>query len=80
MGMCYILPLEFGMAWFPENKGFANSAILFGYGASAIIFSEVQTQYINPNNYSPDKPYSNEFQDERYIIIYYLLVSLQFYD
>lgn len=46
--------------WFPNNKGLANSAILFGYGAGGIIFNQVQTQFINPNNYSPDKEYSGE--------------------
>ena len=65
MGIAYLFPLEFGMKWFPQKKGLANSIILFGYGASAIVFSELQTQYINPNNYSPDKPYSDQYPNEK---------------
>lgn len=52
--------------WFPGRKGFSNSVILFGYGASASIFDQIQTLYINPKNYSPDKPYSKDFPNEKY--------------
>ncbi len=51
--------------WFPKAKGFANSVILFGFGGGSIIFDQIQTLYINPDNYSPDKPYSAEFPDEK---------------
>lgn len=64
-GFSYIGPLSIAMKWFPEKKGLANSAILFGYGASAIIFDQVQTIYINPDNYPPDKPYSLKYPDEK---------------
>ena len=63
----YLFLFFFEIKWFPNSKGTANSAILFGYGAGGIIFNQVQTNFINPNNYSPDKPYSNEFPDEKYI-------------
>jgi MFS family permease len=56
-GVCYLTPLEIAMKWFPNSKGSANSAILFGYGIGGIIFNQIQTQFINPNNYSPDKSY-----------------------
>ena len=65
-GMGYFSPMSIAMKWFPHSKGFANSCILFGFGASAFIFDQVQTLYINPDNYSPDKPYSPEFPDEKY--------------
>lgn len=64
-GFAYIGPLSIAMKWFPDKKGLANSAILFGYGASAVIFDQVQTIYINPNNYAPDKPYSPKYPDEK---------------
>ena len=51
--------------WFPNSKGMANAVVLFGYGASSVVFDQVQTLYINPNNFSPDKPYSNEFPNEK---------------
>ena len=50
---------------FPDNKGFANSVILFGFGASSIIFDQVETLYVNPDNYPPDKPYSDKFPNEK---------------
>ena len=55
----------FILKWFPNSKGFASSAVLFGIGAGSIIFDEIQTQYINPNNYSPDKAYSNLTPNEK---------------
>ncbi|CAF0966203.1 unnamed protein product [Brachionus calyciflorus] len=65
-GFAYIGPLSIAMKWFPNKKGLANSAILFGYGASAIFFDQVQTIYINPDNFSPDKAYSVKYPDEKY--------------
>jgi OFA family oxalate/formate antiporter-like MFS transporter len=38
MGVVYLLPLEYAMSWFPQHKGLANSAVLFGYGLSSMIF------------------------------------------
>ena len=61
----YTIKILFHSKWFPESKGQASSAILFGYGGSAVMFNQIQTLYINPNNYSPDKPYSPEFPDEK---------------
>lgn len=52
--------------WFPSNKGLANSAILFGGGAGGIIFTELETLYINPQNQSPDMPYSEQHLNEMY--------------
>ncbi|RNA25052.1 oxalate:formate antiporter-like isoform X1 [Brachionus plicatilis] len=65
-GCAYLGPLSMAMKWFPGKKGFSNSVILFGYGASASIFDQIQTLYINPKNYSPDKPYSKDFPNEKY--------------
>lgn len=51
--------------WFPKSQGLANSAILSANGFSILIFNQVQTFYINPQNLPPDKPYSPEFKDEK---------------
>ena len=39
---------------------------MLGFGAGSIIFDQLQTFYINPQNFSPDKPYSSQFPDEKY--------------
>jgi hypothetical protein len=41
--------------------------VLFGLGGGGIIWNQVMTLYINPDNYSPDEPYSSEKPDEKYI-------------
>jgi len=56
----------FPLKWFPESKGLASSCILFGYGAGGIVFNQVITRYINPDNLSPDMPYSPQYPDEKY--------------
>ena len=71
-GVCYLTPLEIAMKWFPNSKGSANSAILFGYGIGGIIFNQIQTQFINPNNYSPDKSYRYIFCYLIYAIIFFI--------
>ena len=43
--------------WFPKRKGFANAIVLVGNGS--ILFDQVETHYINPENMPPDKPYQN---------------------
>ena len=65
VGLAYLGPISMAMKWFPHSKGFASSCILFGYGVSALVFDQIQTLYINPDNYSPDKPYSPEYPDEK---------------
>ncbi|CAF0937012.1 unnamed protein product [Brachionus calyciflorus] len=65
-GFSYVGPLSIAMKWFPKNNGFSNSIILFGYGTSSIIFDQIQTMYINPNNLSPDQVFSSINSNEKY--------------
>ena len=44
----------------------ANSVVLFGIGCGGIALDQIQTFYINPNNYSPDQPFSDKYPDEKY--------------
>ena len=79
-GLAYVGPLTIAMKvtaalyldldniflkWFPKNTGFSNSVILFGFGISSVIFNQVQTFYINPNNKSPDVSFSPSNQEEK---------------
>lgn len=56
---------NFFCQWFPRKSGLAVSTILFGYGASSILFDQIQTMYINGDNLSPDKPFSPKYPDEK---------------
>lgn len=40
-GLAYLGPLSIVMKWFPHSTGLANSAILFGFGGSALIFDQI---------------------------------------
>lgn len=52
--------------WFPESKARASSIVLFGFGLGALVFTQIQSHFINPNNYPPDEVYSPEFPNEKY--------------
>ena len=62
--------------WFPYSKAFANSVLLIGLGLGTVVFEQVQTLYINPENISPDKPYSDEFPDEKYKMVIWQFLKL----
>ncbi|QQP56483.1 Uncharacterized protein FKW44_001164, partial [Caligus rogercresseyi] len=38
--------------WFPKNKGLAAGVIVSGYGGGSFIFNQVQTRFINPENFN----------------------------
>ena len=50
VGIGYIGPLSSAMKWMPKWKGVANGFVVAGFGFGALIFDEVQTVYINPQN------------------------------
>ena len=51
-GLAYVAPLAAGMKWFPKNKGLVNGITVAGYGLGSLIFTQVQTTYLNPLNLS----------------------------
>jgi len=65
LGLTFIVPMSLVTKWFPEAKGKASAFIFLGMGISGVIFPELSTNYINPLNLSPDRPYSDKFQDEK---------------
>ena len=56
IGLAYVGPLACAMRWLPKWKGVASGIVVSGFGLSALIFNTVQTEYINPDNLSPDLP------------------------
>ena len=68
-GLAYIGPLYCAIRWFPSHKGLVNGIIVAGYGAGALVFNFVQSEYLNPDNYSPtqhtrDGSHEKYFTDE----------------
>jgi hypothetical protein len=43
-----------------------SSFVFIGSGIGSTIYPEFSTYYNNPENLSPDKPYSDKFPDEKY--------------
>ena len=57
VGIAYVGPLSCAMRWMPRWKGVAGGVIVSGYGLGALIFDQVQSQYINPHNLKPTDGY-----------------------
>jgi MFS family permease len=66
MGMCYFTPIAIAMRLFPKKKGLLVGFIMIGFSLGEFFFPLLQTLYINPDNASPDEPYSDEFPKEKY--------------
>ena len=49
-GIAYIAPIACVMRWMPKWKALGTGIVVSGFGLSAIVFTAVQTAYINPGN------------------------------
>jgi hypothetical protein len=38
------------MKWFPRRKGTAMGFVVGGFGGGAMVFNQIQTAIVNPNN------------------------------
>ncbi|XP_065840451.1 L-lactate transporter-like [Oscarella lobularis] len=56
MGVTYSIPMACAMSWWPNREGLVTGFVVAGSGASAILFDQVQTQYINPHKQNPSIP------------------------
>ncbi|XP_060593787.1 uncharacterized protein LOC132748238 [Ruditapes philippinarum] len=52
--MAYGPPAKTAVKWLPERSSFAVGMIVSGSGGGALIFNQVVTTYINPDNLPPD--------------------------
>ena len=50
LGVSYIGPLACAVRWLPKWKGFASGFVMSGFGLGAVLFTYMQTLYINPHN------------------------------
>ncbi|CAH8649847.1 unnamed protein product [Schistosoma bovis] len=53
-GFGYSATIAASIAWFQNNRGLIVGLIVGGFGAGPIIFTSIQTIYINPNNIKTD--------------------------
>ena len=78
-GMAYMVNVHHGWLWFPKNPGLVSGIILGGFGAGALIFDNVLTHVVNPDNVSIDKDgyYPKEVND-RFRKMWLLLIGCWF--
>ncbi|CAH8632342.1 unnamed protein product [Heterobilharzia americana] len=53
-GFGYSATIAASVAWFQNQRGLIVGLIIGGFGAGAIVFTPIQTLYINPNNVETD--------------------------
>ncbi|THD23681.1 Oxalate/formate antiporter [Fasciola hepatica] len=54
MGFGYSVTISAATVWFPKHKGLVVGLIVAGFGAGGILFTPIQTKYINPENTKVD--------------------------
>jgi len=53
-GFAYMASIIAAQKWFPTQKGLFTGIIVAGFGFGGLIFTNLQTMYVNPNNIAPD--------------------------
>jgi MFS family permease len=53
-GSAYMAAIIAAQKWFPARKGLFTGIIVAGFGFGGLIFTNLQTLYLNPNNVPPD--------------------------
>jgi len=72
-GLAYIVPLSMAMKWWGKAKGKSTAIMVIGFSIGGFVFPEFVTNYINPDNLSPDKPYSDDHPNEKLEIHFFKL-------
>lgn len=57
-GLTYTVPLVCGYRYDSSQKGWISGVVLSGFGASALIFNQIQASIVNPHNAKPEVEYS----------------------
>uniref|UniRef100_A0A1I8HNT4 MFS domain-containing protein n=2 Tax=Macrostomum lignano TaxID=282301 RepID=A0A1I8HNT4_9PLAT len=49
-GVAYSVAIAAAMKWFPSRKGLVGGIVAAGFGGGSLVFNQLQTFYINPDN------------------------------
>lgn len=52
----FCIGIEHFFQWFPNHRGLVAGIVVAGYGSGSLIFNQIQTLYINPDNFAPKGP------------------------
>ena len=75
-GIVYMVPVHHGWLWFPNNPGLVSGVILGGFGLGSLIFDNVLTHLVNPDNISVDDDgFYPEDVDERFMYMWRIIVT-----
>ena len=77
-GLSYMAPIQNGWLWFPDKPGLISGIIISGFGSGALIFDNVLTALINPDNASlqPDGTYpADSGVDDRFEKSWRILIT-----
>ena len=55
-GWCYLVTLHHSWLWFPDSPGLASGICAAGYGLAALVFDNIMTPIINPDNIRFESP------------------------
>lgn len=79
-GICYMVAVHHGWLWFPNNAGLVSGIILAGFGVGGLIFDNVFTHVINPDNLPKDSATGlyDQSVNDRFIKTWRLLVACWF--
>ena len=76
-GITYMVPVHHGWLWYPNKPGLISGIILGGFGVGGLVFDNVFTHLINPDNKSADedtgfydKDIDNRFVETWRFVIY----------
>lgn len=50
VGLGYVAPLVCGYQWLPTHKGVVSGVVVAGFGGGAVIFDQIATAFVNPND------------------------------
>lgn len=76
-GLIYMAPVHHGWLWFPKNPGLVSGIILGGFGFGALVFDNMITHVINPDNLpiDPITGYYPPSVNDRFIFMWRVLVT-----
>ena len=76
-GICYMVPVHHGWLWFPNNPGLVSGVILGGFGVGSLIFDNVLTHVVNPENLPAHKSdgWYDDSVNDRFMFMWRVLVT-----